>query len=223
MMALFGYFNTLSTAIVKQDSLLLSSLFKKSINKLHPATRNVDQAIETKSLSEIDEFCDGRLGNKQFEEMLAFHFKGIICLQKKFYSEAYIHQANLIQALMRYLEDTEASGWLMAATNTTSLDLRVVAKLADKEQKKKGQKEDKQSDAARILNSCFSICFKDKAPLNVSKKWGILGVSNQLFKIYFSLNNIRLGRTLVNSVRPMKNPSLEDSRFPISQLVTFKF
>lgn len=44
------------------------------------------------------------------------------------------------------------------------------------------------------------ITVTDRAPLESSKKWGALHVINNLFKIYFQLNNLRLCQNLIRAV-----------------------
>jgi COP9 signalosome complex subunit 12 len=57
----------------------------------------------------------------------------------------------------------------------------------------------------------------------VSRKWGIYGIINLLFKTYFRLNAASLSRNVLRALNASKNhvPSL--STFPKSQQVTFKY
>ena len=46
----------------------------------------------------------------------------------------------------------------------------------------------------------FQLTVTDRSALPVSKKWGALNVINGLFKIYFSINNLRLCQNLIRAV-----------------------
>ena len=52
----------------------------------------------------------------------------------------------------------------------------------------------------------------DRSPLPQSKKWGALGVINALFKIYFSINNLRLCQNLIRAVEGPAFPKALDGQ-----------
>jgi hypothetical protein len=67
---------------------------------------------------------------------------------------------------------------------------------------------------------CFRVCASDnRAALEDSKKWGMLNLVNQLFKIYFKINKLHLCKPLIRAIDslPIKD------RFSVSQLVTYRF
>ncbi|KAG8521152.1 PCI domain-containing protein 2 [Galemys pyrenaicus] len=71
-----------------------------------------------------------------------------------------------------------------------ALDLRVFANNADQQLVKKGRSKagDMLEKAAELLMSCFRVCASDtRAGIEDSKKWGMLFLVNQLFKIYFKV------------------------------------
>lgn len=51
-----------------------------------------------------------------------------------------------------------------------------------------------------VVHPSAQITVTDRAPLESSKKWGALHVINNLFKIYFQLNNLRLCQNLIRAV-----------------------
>ena len=78
-------------------------------------------------------------------------------------------------------------------------------------------------------NYAFQITVTDRAELSVSKKWGALHVINNLFKIYFELNNLRLCQNLIRAVEGQGFPKalecqvISGRHFPIAQLVTYHY
>ena len=69
----------------------------------------------------------------------------------------------------------------------------------------------------------------DRAPIGESKKWGALHVINNLFKIYFELNNLRLCQNLIRAVegpgfpKALEGETIEGRSFSVAQLVTYKY
>lgn len=67
------------------------------------------------------------------------------------------------------------------------LHTRLLAEKAD-EHSNDSSKETHREDAARLLQKCFQFASSDRSPLPQSKKWVLLVVINNLFKIYFKVN-----------------------------------
>ncbi|KAB0403181.1 hypothetical protein E2I00_015000, partial [Balaenoptera physalus] len=92
--------------------------------------------------------------------------------------EAYKCQTVIVQYLLSALPVMYA----------VALDLRIFANNADQQLVKKGKSKvgDMLEKAAELLMSCFRVCASDtRAGIEDSKKWGMLFLVNQLFKIYF--------------------------------------
>jgi hypothetical protein len=85
----------------------------------------------------------------------------------------------------------------------------------------KGRKEGEILEkAAEQIMSCFRICVADsRTAVENSKRWGTLGIVNQLFKIYFKLNKLPLCRPLI---RAIESSDIKDD-FTISHQVTYKY
>jgi hypothetical protein len=62
------------------------------------------------------------------------------------------------------------------------------------------------------------LLFFSRAAIEDSKKWGMLNLVNQLFKIYFKINKLHLCKPLIRAIDslPIKD------RFSKSQLVTYR-
>uniref|UniRef100_A0A674I016 PCI domain-containing protein 2 n=1 Tax=Terrapene triunguis TaxID=2587831 RepID=A0A674I016_9SAUR len=103
-----------------------------------------------------------------------------------------------------------------------ALDLRIFANNADQQLVKKGKSKvgDMLEKAAELLMSCFRVCASDtRAGIDDSKKWGMLFLVNQLFKIYFKINKLHLCKPLI---RAIDSSNLKDE-YSMAQRVTFKY
>ena len=59
--------------------------------------------------------------------------------------------------------------------------------------------------------SCFRTCALDsKSTEDVTKRWGMLNIVNQLFKIYFRVNKLHLCKPLIRAIEssPLKDRSV---------------
>lgn len=114
--------------------------------------------------------------------------------------------------------------------DTACRDLRLIATSAEAQlarsdaarlARAQGKSGSKLEDAVRLFNKAFQHTVTDRAPLDVSKKWGALSVINNLFQLYFRLHTVRLCR---NPLRSVDNPAFPPlDQFPISQRVTFAY
>uniref|UniRef100_G3PS50 PCI domain-containing protein 2 n=1 Tax=Gasterosteus aculeatus aculeatus TaxID=481459 RepID=G3PS50_GASAC len=69
-------------------------------------------------------------------------------------------------------------------------------------------------------NCCFRVCASDnRAGIEDSKKWGMMFLSNQLFKIYFKINKLHLCKPLI---RAIDSSNLKNDYSP-AQKVTYKY
>uniref|UniRef100_A0A9L0RBQ1 PCI domain-containing protein 2 n=1 Tax=Equus caballus TaxID=9796 RepID=A0A9L0RBQ1_HORSE len=103
-----------------------------------------------------------------------------------------------------------------------ALDLRVFANNADQQLVKKGKSKvgDMLEKAAELLMSCFRVCASDtRAGIEDSKKWGMLFLVNQLFKIYFKINKLHLCKPLI---RAIDSSNLRDD-YSTAQRVTYRY
>ncbi|XP_047707503.1 PCI domain-containing protein 2 isoform X5 [Prionailurus viverrinus] len=103
-----------------------------------------------------------------------------------------------------------------------ALDLRIFANNADQQLVKKGRSKvgDMLEKAAELLMSCFRVCASDtRAGIEDSKKWGMLFLVNQLFKIYFKINKLHLCKPLI---RAIDSSNLKDD-YSTAQRVTFRY
>ncbi|CAL1294117.1 unnamed protein product [Larinioides sclopetarius] len=100
------------------------------------------------------------------------------------------------------------------------LDLRKLATKADLQLDKKEKPHEMLEKGADLLMGFFRICVGDsRCSTEDSKRWGILNLTNQLFKIYFKVNKLHLLKPLI---RVIESSNLKDM-YPISQRVTYKY
>ncbi|KIH90053.1 COP9 signalosome complex subunit 12 [Sporothrix brasiliensis 5110] len=86
------------------------------------------------------------------------------------------------------------------------------------------EKNQQLEDCARQLNRLFQLCLSDRTQdLVHSRKWGIYGLINLLFKTYFKLNSASLSRNILRALTAYKGDMPGLDKFPRSQRVTFKY
>ncbi|KAB1267569.1 PCI domain-containing protein 2 [Camelus dromedarius] len=114
------------------------------------------------------------------------------------------------------------TGKALPVMYAVALDLRVFANNADQQLVKKGRSKvgDMLEKAAELLMSCFRVCASDtRAGIEDSKKWGMLFLVNQLFKIYFKINKLHLCKPLI---RAIDSSNLKDG-YSTAQRVTYRY
>ncbi|XP_067122931.1 PCI domain-containing protein 2 [Centruroides vittatus] len=102
------------------------------------------------------------------------------------------------------------------------LDLRLIATSADLQLAKKGKGKPGETleKAAELLMGCFRVCASDnRSSQEDSKRWGMLTLVNQLFKIYFKINKLHLCKPLIRAI----DSSNLKNHFSTSQLVTYRY
>ncbi|XP_033637275.1 PCI domain-containing protein 2-like [Asterias rubens] len=157
-----------------------------------------------------------------YDEMIAGHLKCIQCVANHDFIEAYAYQSVVVQSFNKIFQSHKDDNWALPIMYAVTLDLRLFANNADVQLSKKGKGKpgEKLEKAADTLMGCFRICAADsRASLDDSKKWGMLYLVNQLFKIYFKTNNLQLCKPLI---RAIDSSSFKD-QFSISQRVTYRY
>lgn len=75
--------------------------------------------------------------------------------------------------------------------------------------------------AERVIKKGFTLAINDRGEVGDTKKWAALGLVNQLFRCYFSLNQLRLCRNLIRAVEAASFLPFEG--FPAPHRVTYKY
>ncbi|PXF43720.1 PCI domain-containing protein 2 [Gracilariopsis chorda] len=151
-------------------------------------------------------------------------------VQKRFVTGAALNANNWVAAFDSLAEMVSQlasvvqyeTAWCIPAFVTLCVDLRVVAEEADRQLVASKKKAAKLEAAERVLKKGFALTNNDRTAIeDGSKKIGTLGIVNQLLKIYFKLNNLRLCGNLTNSVNLRSAEYFES--FPISHRATYRY
>ncbi|MBN3275338.1 PCID2 protein, partial [Polyodon spathula] len=155
-----------------------------------------------------------------YDEMVAAHLRCTYAVSNHDFAEAYKCQTVVVQYPLSSTHKEE--NWALPMMYSVALDLRIFANNAEQQLSKKGKGKvgDMLEKAAEQLMSCFRICASDnRAGIDDSKKWGMLFLINQLFKIYFKINKLHLCKPLI---RAIDSSNLKDE-YSMAQRVTYKY
>ncbi|NWZ23580.1 PCID2 protein, partial [Asarcornis scutulata] len=148
-----------------------------------------------------------------YDEMFAAHLRCTYAVGNHDFIEAYKCQTVIVQYPFHQA---------LPIMYAVALDLRIFANNADQQLMKKGKSKvgDMLEKAAELLMSCFRVCASDtRAGIEDSKKWGMLFLVNQLFKIYFKINKLHLCKPLI---RAIDSSNLKDE-YSMAQRVTYRY
>jgi len=163
-----------------------------------------------------------RMLDPPLDEMVAAHVRGCWAWDKGDMLEAYKCQSIVVSSFAKLLGSQRDDNWLLPVMYVVCLDLRLFAVQADKQKRAagKGKPGETLEKASEGIMACFRVCAADaRAAEDVTKRWGMLNLVNQLFKIYFKVNKLHLCKPLIRAV---ESSALKD-RFTKSQLVTYKY
>ncbi|XP_051558052.1 PCI domain-containing protein 2 [Myxocyprinus asiaticus] len=172
-------------------------------------------------LSSPEEKCQ-QLLEPPYDEMVAAHLRCTFAVSNHDFVEAYKCQTVVVQSFLKAFQAHKEENWALPIMFAVTLDLRVFANNAEQQLqvKGKGKVGDMLEKAAEQLMSCFRVCASDnRAGIDDSKKWGMLFLINQLFKIYFKINKLHLCKPLI---RAIDSSNLKDE-YSMAQRVTYKY
>lgn len=206
------YLQSLDDALKEKDGLLAADL----LSFRHPHVANSRLQLESPE-SNVQHIFD-----TPCDELVAAHLRCCWAVANHDFIEAYGCQAVVVQAFTRLVQSQKEENWSLPIMFVITLDLRLLANNADQQavSKGKGKQGDRLEKAADLLMGCFRVCASDnRASFEDTKKWGMLNLVNQLFKIYFKINKLHLCKPLIRAIDslPIKD------RFTLSQLITFRF
>ncbi|XP_030057380.1 LOW QUALITY PROTEIN: PCI domain-containing protein 2 [Microcaecilia unicolor] len=153
-----------------------------------------------------------------FDEIFAAHLRCTYAVGNHDFTEAYKCQTLVVQSFLKAFQAHKEENWALPIMYAVALDLRIFANNADQQlaRKGKGKIVDMLEKAAELLMSCFRVC---RAGIDDSKKWGMLFLVNQLFKIYFKINKLHLCKPLI---RAIDSSNLKDE-YSMAQRVTYRY
>ncbi|XP_039249809.1 PCI domain-containing protein 2-like isoform X1 [Styela clava] len=157
-----------------------------------------------------------------YDKLFAAHVKACFSVASHNFKDAHGYQVLAIQSFVKAFQLQKDENWALPIMYALILDLRTFANNADRELQRtgKGKKGDMLEKAADTVMSCFRVCASDgRSSIEVSKKWGMLFLVNQLFKIYFRIGKLHLCKPLI---RAIESNNIKE-RFTLAQRVTYKF
>ncbi|XP_045127999.1 PCI domain-containing protein 2-like isoform X1 [Portunus trituberculatus] len=163
-----------------------------------------------------------RVIDASLAEVIAGHLRAAWAAGSGDTVEAWRTQMVVVQAVARFMQDCKEENWMLPVMYTSCLDLRLFALAADQELTRTGASKAGETleKAAEALMSCFRICAADtRTSEDCTKRWGLLYLVNQFFKIYFKINKLNLCKPMVRAIEAL---SFKD-RFSLSQLITYKY
>lgn len=206
------YINILYDSLQQYDGEKAADLL--SFN--HPHVANVKLQIQN------PEKVVRRVFEQPWEEVVTAHLRCCTAVGRHDFIEAFDCQSTLVQAFTKIFQSQKDENWSLPILFAICLDLRLFAHSADQQavKLKKGKFGERLENAAEALMGCFRVCASDnRAAIEDTKKWGMLNIVNQLFKIYFRINKLHLCKPLIRAIDslPMKD------KFSLSHLITFRY
>jgi len=166
-----------------------------------------------------EDICQRFINFTPYDELWAAHIKALWAYSNEDWKFVFACQLSSIQSFVKSLQAVKDENWSLPLMYTLILDLRY---FANKIQNCSGgmNKTDAFEKAADSIMACFRVCGSDgRTSLEVSKKWGMLFLVNQLFKIYFRIGKLHLCKPLI---RAIESSSIKED-FNLAQKVTYKY
>lgn len=163
-----------------------------------------------------------RILDPPLDEMIAAHLRACWAWANSDFIEAYKCQNIVVTSFAKLLATQKDENWPLPVMYAVCLDLRKFAVKADQQMEEKGRGKPGETleKASEGIMACFRVCASDaRANEESTKRWGMLNLVNQLFKIYFKVNKLHLCKPLIRAV---EQSSLND-RFSKSQMVTYRY
>jgi nuclear mRNA export protein PCID2/THP1 len=136
-------------------------------------------------------------------EMITAHLHAVNAIHTNDWLKAFEHQCSLVGAITRWLQMQKDENWSLPVMHTACVELRLLALQAERIQKKShsGIRVEFLEKAAESLMGCFRICASDnRSSEDATKRWGMLALINQLFKVYFKINKLNLCKPLIRAI-----------------------
>jgi len=192
-----------------------NAVFQRNAQKLLANERNLEPEYVSRYIH----------GNSNWSELVSAHLK--TCLSywvDDDVMEAFQWKTQMVQAMTRMLSAEKEQNWFLPLMNQINIEIRILAMICDKEKNRHSSKSLKPDEhlekAADLLMGVFRVAANDsRAPIEVSKRKGMIHIINQLFKIYFRINKLHLCKPLI---RALENANLMHV-FPLAQRVTYSY
>ncbi|CEO94931.1 PCI domain-containing protein [Plasmodiophora brassicae] len=218
---LVAFVKNVKDAIDSEDGKLLSAYLDLSPSVVaHPPA--LLKAFEDENA--LRSACS-RLLTGNFVKIVEGHYRCLYLASVNRFIEGFEQQSECASAFLAEMnmERPEKTNWWLRPIHTMMITFRNVAFKAD-EQKAKEQGNSKSVFAIQVpevLQRFFRRMIQDRSQFNVSKIAGALFTVNEMLKVYFHINNLRLCTQTIRTVEGQTFPALEN--FPKSQTVTYNY
>ncbi|XP_059469925.1 PCI domain-containing protein 2 [Neocloeon triangulifer] len=155
-------------------------------------------------------------------EFVLAHMHAANSIHDSDWLKAFEHQCAMVAAITKWLQLQKDENWSLPVMHTACVELRLLALQAERVQKRShsGAQVEFLEKAADCLMACFRICASDnRTSEEATKRWGMLALINQLFKVYFRINKLNLCKPLIRAIE--SSPFKED--FSLGQQVTYRY
>ncbi|KAF2350529.1 Proteasome component (PCI) domain [Trinorchestia longiramus] len=156
------------------------------------------------------------------DEVVLAHLKVILWYHRGKVLEIWKAQSSMVTAVARFMTESKEENWMLPLMNTVCLELRLQSVSADAESARTGATKPGEllEKTADSLMACFRVCAADtRAGENDTKRWGLLYLVNQFFKIYFKINKLNLCKPMIRAIESL----VFKDQYPLSQLITYKY
>ncbi len=188
-----NYLNAVLEAWNAYDSNMLAALLSFS----HEHAKNSKLREDEDPAEEVEKVLE-----EPIDDLVTDHLRALYYTDKEKPLEAYECQVSLVQTYCKLLSSQKDDNWPLPIMYVVCLDLRRLAAQADRKLEAKGGKPGQTLEkAAEHIMTCFRTCAIDsKSSEEVTKRWGMLNIVNQLFKIYFQVNKLHLCKPLIRAI-----------------------
>jgi len=201
----------IGSAVQQQNGTLMAQL-------LQAASNPNALPIYMQDSARVQSLCTSSVP-KPFDQIVGLHLRSVFAAHTQQPAVAIQLQMQAADMMCSALEADRESNWLLSPINSVVRHLRLCGYAGDAALTASGQKARHLVEVQDVLKRFLQRMITDRAPGPQSKKLGCLAIIVQLFKIYFRLNSLNLGASLVKMAAQL--PPLRD--FPLAQQVAYQF
>ncbi|XP_075261031.1 PCI domain-containing protein 2-like [Convolutriloba macropyga] len=158
-----------------------------------------------------------------YDEMIISHLKAIYFIHRENFAECWANHLACLQAFSKDFQNNQKEdNWSLPLMVELIIDARHLSLRAARQMHKSNEAKTDEilMQCADAIMACFRICASDtRTDIERSKRWGMLHVVNQLFKIYFKMNNVKLCKPLI---RAIEGCNIKEE-YTKAQLVAYKY
>eukprot|EP00474_Spongospora_subterranea_P010063 CRZ10521.1 hypothetical protein [Spongospora subterranea] len=220
---LSSYITNINTAIECQNGQQFSSYLDLSQDVISPSdAMSIRQSFQSKG--QLQNICN-RILSGNFAKIVFGHCQCMHLMASGLYVEAFEEQSEALNAFLAEMsiDRPDKTNWWLRPINTVMITFRIVAFKAD-DHNSANTGHSKPIYAIQVpdvLQKFFRRMIQDRSAFNVSKIAGALFTVNEMLKVYFHINNLRLCTQTIRTVEGQTFPALEN--FPKSQTVTYNY